>query len=352
MPIASLAGDLAADELHVVVFGPGYGESVAVHVPPGEWLVVDSLAANAPRPSFIPALELLQARGETAAAVLLTHPHDDHAAGLDRLITSRTQGAVGVLDVYVPEAGFTEQPDAASVLAVSNRTKTLQAIAAYWQEHPEHEWRLVADGAVRSVGDGDVEVLHPDAAFIAAGVPDPAVSPNQYSSPVLVRWHGARVVLGADLPEAEWRVLLARLRTTPLAEHAALKVPHHGSTGALADEICLLAQSRASAAVTPWNRGRQILPRFGAGQGVEWLLSRRQALAITSLGRGLNRRLPSEVPYDDVVAAVELRDVADGVVQEVRLSADPDESWVALSFAADGALTADRYGAAARRITS
>ena len=28
--------------LYVFVFGPGYGESVAVRVPPDEWLVIDS----------------------------------------------------------------------------------------------------------------------------------------------------------------------------------------------------------------------------------------------------------------------------------------------------------------------
>jgi glyoxylase-like metal-dependent hydrolase (beta-lactamase superfamily II) len=92
MPIAELADALPANQLHVVVFGPGYGESIAVHLPEGGWLITDSLAGRGEWVNFVPAIELLQAREEYAAAVLLTHPHDDHAGGLDRIVTRYARG--------------------------------------------------------------------------------------------------------------------------------------------------------------------------------------------------------------------------------------------------------------------
>jgi glyoxylase-like metal-dependent hydrolase (beta-lactamase superfamily II) len=104
MPIWQLADQLESNLLHVVVFGPGYGESVAVHIPDGGWIITDSLVGRGRWPStFVPAAELLRARGETATILILTHPHDDHAAGFDRLVTSFAAGPVGVVDVDLPD---------------------------------------------------------------------------------------------------------------------------------------------------------------------------------------------------------------------------------------------------------
>ena len=75
MPIAELASRLAGNRLHVIVFGPGYGESIAVHIPGGGWLICDSLSQPHGTGDFIPAVELLSSRRERAAALILTHPH-------------------------------------------------------------------------------------------------------------------------------------------------------------------------------------------------------------------------------------------------------------------------------------
>ena len=37
-----MPASLDEGRLYIFVFGPGYGESVAVRVPPDEWLVIDS----------------------------------------------------------------------------------------------------------------------------------------------------------------------------------------------------------------------------------------------------------------------------------------------------------------------
>jgi beta-lactamase superfamily II metal-dependent hydrolase len=353
MPISDLARQLAANELHLVVFGPGYGESIAVHVPDGAWLVTDSLAGRGRWPStFVPAVELLKERGEKAALLVLTHPHDDHAAGFDRLVTGYVDGPVGVVGMHLPELGFTEDDAGTDVLAKTNRAKALVAIFRHWRDNPEYEWRLIADGTSRALGSGLVEVLHPNQAYVDARTPDPGTAPNNYSTPVLVEWGSVRLVLGADLPSAEWRPLLGPTRIPSLSDHVLLKVAHHGSMNAQLDELVLAEAATAGVALTPWNLGRRMLPALDVSGGVHWLLRNREAVSLTAIGRALTRRLPQPVSVTQLNGAVERRSLPGGGVMEVRLDYDPDESWVAFSFDRSGALVRTAYGREARRVES
>jgi beta-lactamase superfamily II metal-dependent hydrolase len=193
--------------------------------------------------------------------LILTHPHDDHVAGFDRLVTRYASGPVGAVGVHLARHGFTESDDAARVLATGNRLKALAAIHHYWREHPEHKWVLTADGKSRPLGPAEIEVLHPDQAYLDAGEVDPTDAPNAYSTPVLVTWGAARIVLGADLPTAEWEAVLQAGHDPHLAEHGALKVSHHGSMGSRADDLVRASSRDASAAITPWQLGRGLLPK-------------------------------------------------------------------------------------------
>jgi glyoxylase-like metal-dependent hydrolase (beta-lactamase superfamily II) len=129
--IAELAARLSGNRLHVIVFGPGYGESIAVHVPDGGWLICDSLSGTGGAAGFIPAVELLGQRQEPAAMLLLTHPHDDHVAGFDRLVNRFASGPVGVVGLHLAREDFTEDDYATGVLATSNRLKALASINRY-----------------------------------------------------------------------------------------------------------------------------------------------------------------------------------------------------------------------------
>ena len=76
------------DEIEVSVFGPGYGESVLVHIGHQEWLLVDScldFASRQPAP-----LAYLRSIGvnpsEAVKLVVATHWHDDHIRGLGTVL--------------------------------------------------------------------------------------------------------------------------------------------------------------------------------------------------------------------------------------------------------------------------
>ncbi|MDE2822319.1 MAG: MBL fold metallo-hydrolase, partial [Chloroflexota bacterium] len=85
--IGEVDGPPSPDEVEVTLLGPGYGESVLVHIGQGRWIVVDSCIGPAREPQ---ALDYLRSIGvEPAAAVTLivaTHWHDDHIRGMAKLV--------------------------------------------------------------------------------------------------------------------------------------------------------------------------------------------------------------------------------------------------------------------------
>lgn len=68
-------------ELHV--FGPGYGESLLVHLGCGEWMIVDACRQRGKPPAALKWLDDLGVDVATAVKlVVATHWHDDHVRGL------------------------------------------------------------------------------------------------------------------------------------------------------------------------------------------------------------------------------------------------------------------------------
>ena len=83
-----------AGEFELTLFGPGYGESIVLHVGDGVWVIVDSCIDNdrAPR-----ALRYLEGIGidpaQAVALIVATHWHDDHIRGMGRLVDACSQAA-------------------------------------------------------------------------------------------------------------------------------------------------------------------------------------------------------------------------------------------------------------------
>ena len=70
-------------ELEVSVFGPGVGESIAVHIGGGEWIIVDSCLRPDGRPAALAYLQELGVDVSSAVKlVIATHWHDDHIEGI------------------------------------------------------------------------------------------------------------------------------------------------------------------------------------------------------------------------------------------------------------------------------
>lgn len=151
--LATLA-EMDRDDLQVVALGPGYGESVLVRVPPGLWVVVDCFRTQSSTSgSRTPVAEILEAISEPLGAVLLTHPHDDHAPGLGDLIDQDSGCLIGCCEpLWVrPYASVRSDPDLTRRLGTGAVGHSLARIRAAWDADPARHWSLEA-GTTREVG--------------------------------------------------------------------------------------------------------------------------------------------------------------------------------------------------------
>jgi glyoxylase-like metal-dependent hydrolase (beta-lactamase superfamily II) len=78
----------AHDEIEVSLFGPGYGESIVLHLGENAWFIVDSCIDPAKRePAPLTYLHRIQIDPATSVQqVIATHWHDDHIRGLGRIV--------------------------------------------------------------------------------------------------------------------------------------------------------------------------------------------------------------------------------------------------------------------------
>ncbi|MCC6877005.1 MAG: MBL fold metallo-hydrolase [Sandaracinaceae bacterium] len=145
--------DLHTDRLLVLVLGPGTGELIVVHAPPGEWLVIDGCRKQRRR-SY--ASRALEAYGARPSIVVLTHPHLDHASGVSELIDQWTAE-----DQEWPVLGMVEPPDLrgagnlrddAAAYEGGVAEQAVSAILDRWERRPSCRWDLGADHAASARG--------------------------------------------------------------------------------------------------------------------------------------------------------------------------------------------------------
>ncbi len=75
----------AANEIEVTLFGPGYGEAIAVHLGEGNWLLVDSCVEPASKaPASATYLDYIGVDAEQVRTIVASHWHDDHVRGISQ----------------------------------------------------------------------------------------------------------------------------------------------------------------------------------------------------------------------------------------------------------------------------
>jgi beta-lactamase superfamily II metal-dependent hydrolase len=225
-----------ADLCSVVVFGPGFGESVVIRVPPDSCIVVDSLRHDAGGRRVNPALQLVDRWSARIDLLVLTHPHADHAAGFGDLVDAAGEAILACADTFVSDREHWRKArrDKTDGERTAGRTEqALSAIDTRWSTSPEEKiWRLEA-GQCRSVGEATVEALFPDVEALEGAAASAQPDPNACSTPLVLRWREAMIVLAADVDtESAWDRILGASRSRPLADHHVLKIAHHGSVEA------------------------------------------------------------------------------------------------------------------------
>lgn len=326
--MASHLGELEDELFYVVVFGPGYGESIVLRAPDNQWIVVDSCKGK----NHVPAIKLLQDYDAEWTCAILTHLHQDHASKFDDVIDQPGGGKVGFADPAVVELEGSDGDDDVEYSVSLRLQAAYDAILAHWKREPESKWDM-RRGDRQEVGTVSVTVLHPDPATLKNLRHDA----NRISSPVWVEWKDFRALLGADLPTIEWDALPDDFKS--LEDHAFLKVPHHGSLGSVSERFAANGRARFWV-MTPYSQ-KEKLPRFENGRGVEELLKYVDEVHLTSLPepktepRGPHSETTREDLRDDLVTAHILMADVGGVTVE-PLEGEPADDKALRCFVAAG----------------
>jgi competence protein ComEC len=225
----ALAGSVVAarpdGSVHVIVLDVGQGDAILLEGDLGGRILVDGGPDGG---ALLKALDrYVPAWDRSLDAVVLTHPHDDHVAGL-----------VALLDKYRVGRAFE------SGWTVS--TPNFRAWQTALEAHGLRAERLRTGGELR-LDDATLRVLWPDDGTVRPPELDPQATDNRKtndSSIVLLgEYGGRRFLLTGDAEDDVDPVLLAR----GLPHVDMLKVAHHGSATATSAEF--LAATRPSVAV-------------------------------------------------------------------------------------------------------
>lgn len=224
-----------------------------IQFPDGSWGVIDS---NRISPSSEPAaLTFLRENNvEELAFVCLTHPHEDHYAGLSDILR-RYEGKIEELWVFRLDAVHWKK-----FLMVQKQTATSASHRRKYEELREifmHLQRMRRSNRIRfleaniSLPDhGPVRIdclaphpknIGPYQRALARWIERPEeyrADENRLSAVLRFRYHGSTVLLSSDTPKASWTDIYreAKKRKEDL-QPDLVKVSHHGSRDGFHSEI-------------------------------------------------------------------------------------------------------------------
>jgi hypothetical protein len=284
------------DEIELCLFGPGFGESILIHIGDNRWMVVDSCVYDGmSQPIALYYLDQLGLDATVIESVLITHWHSDHSRGASELVRSTPNAKIWIAQTLTtPEflrfamrmnknkttvAASKLKEFVAIINEIANRREAgLATFGFALQNLPLHQidgGQLSHGGATKltalSPSHGDhfdflnrIAAMLPRAKQAKRSLGGP--SPNEISVASLLEIGLNSILLGADLENAKtgsgWDAVLSANRSNRFGMPAQVyKVSHHGSLTAHNPAVWAdMLTPDPIAILAPWQKGRGRLP--------------------------------------------------------------------------------------------
>ncbi len=297
-PVTELGKSPGKGEFEFTLLGPGYGESILLHVGEGVWILVDSCVGKDGTPR---ALQYLESIGvdpaEAVGLIVATHWHDDHIRGIANMVEVCSRAAfccasvlcneefLAVADAlerrgpFFTSSGLREihnvisrlmQTRSSPKLALADRRLFVKGKCEVWSLSPSDQsfqgfLRSISGLVIGRRGRGEMRL--------------PDLSPNEVAVALWVRVDDVTVLLGSDLEKRGWIEIL-QSQERPAAKASVFKIPHHGSESSYAPEVWEhMLDSDPTAVLTPWRRGGRAVPNQ---REVGLILSRTSKAYVTA----------------------------------------------------------------------
>ena len=282
------------NELEVSIFGPGYGESILLHIGAGNWLLIDScLDPISKRPAALKYLDELNIDvAQAVKLVVATHWHDDHIRGLGAAFEACSSARFVLSEALRSEdflmlASLAQQPTPLQSSGIDEFARIFKLVTARRIPPNALKWAisdrllftvevpLAAEPAsvkVFALSPSDAAVLQAKQSFGNALVGETqqrtrivSLQPNYTSVVLWVEVGRHKILLGADLentlyPCTGWAAIVYD-SLVATAKAQVFKIPHHGSENAHHQDVwCRLLLRDPYAILTPFNRGKNPPP--------------------------------------------------------------------------------------------
>lgn len=279
----------AADVVEVSLIGPGYGESVIVHLGDGQWIIVDSCVnenfQGFPRSTALTYLNRIKVDfANNVSCVLATHWHNDHISGLSEVVDFCKSAIFCCAAAFSRREflGFASRYAQADPAPNARSTREIVEVFELLLERGTEPKFLKSDTQVLSTKRGvEIFALSPSdghiahfLSLLAMNMPTLGntktkirdIKPNEASVVLLIDLGNGddKILLGADLEETTghgWTSIVNNSVVVKEKKSSVYKVAHHGSrTGdcpSIWEELLL---PKPFAILTPFSKGHSSLP--------------------------------------------------------------------------------------------
>ena len=341
--------------IEISLIGPGYGESIIIHIGDGEWIIVDSCIQQlytdqgGARSAAVSYLVDIGVDLSQVSRVVATHWHDDHIGGLSQIVNECAYAEFCcAMALREPEfLGFASVYAEADPSPIARSTREIINVLELLESRGKVPAFLVRDKLIRRT-DRNVSVyaLSPSnerirdfLGRVATSMPTlnttrlrvADMSPNSIAVAIFIDLVTDAILLGADVeetPGGAWSAIVLNSEAMRGHRSSLYKVAHHGSdTGECAAVWETLLFPSPFAILTPNTRLSKPLP---TAEAVDRILQRTpHAYSTTRLNATARRRRDIAVERTVRENGWKIRAVEPkaGHVRLRRRLGDPTSEW-------------------------
>jgi len=282
------------EELEISVFGPGFGESVLIHVGKKHWIVIDSCKDSKTNESApLAYLKKLGFHPENdIKLVVASHWHDDHVKGLHDLFTAASSAQLccspvltgkeflTLAKIYSSSTGkISKGPEelykciCTAAERTKNTNKQYQCYASpdrlIWQVNGSTlNVKLTSLSPSDEMSSNSRQFMIDYVNLINKGIIEPrltATYPNDVAVALLLEINDRQILLGSDLEEngnplVGWSAVMSGT-IAPNSKSCVYKVAHHGSKSGHHEPLWNdILHPKPLALLTPFRYGRHKIP--------------------------------------------------------------------------------------------
>jgi len=267
------------DQIEASLFGPGYGESLVLHIGNDQWVIVDScIDTNSEDIAPLRYLNELGVCLSNVKHIIASHWHDDHTRGLHKVVQACKNAhfwcpAPMTKQEFLYYAKLYQKPQ---TRLPTGGTTEIYNVFKLIRERSQPIHRILPNQLILKNNYCSLFTLSPTSQrfeeflqmFSELAQKDdyvraPQIKPNSLSVSLWASFDSHGALFGGDVEEQNnkgWHQILHE-QTCIDGSASLFKIPHHGSNNAHKEEVWSnICSSNVTSILSPFSQGKKKLP--------------------------------------------------------------------------------------------